>query len=547
MRFRANDQFCAQVWDSGRVVIYDNVTGMVLGEYVPESHLQCAANCVRWEGNNLLILGGHDGTVIIFDALETKVKAYLKKVHAGAVENLLVISERVLSCGQDGAIHEYQLIQQIRLQWEQASESRPLYSLAAVNGGSRLLAASISQLRMFDVDKRTLLKTVTTQHVSPIRFLLTTEDSKVLSCADRHLVIWSKKLRCKSTLVISPSEVISLQSSDKWLCAVCSAGECVVWTRNPEGGDNSEHEWKRKITIQVATTDATPVQIHEARVINCQLLLVYGPSGRPRIEIVPLPVRNHVLIRDVTSKPIPTSTDFAGVPVTHYKPSAPKIIGPLNERAQNTAKSAPNYEDRDEVPLEERLLDGGSDSGKGEELDDQPLLNPRTDNMVHLLLQGLQSSDRTMLNAVIFRHDLEVVNNTVKKLPVDAIQLFIKELENRLHCRPGFVAPALRWTRFLLLHHSSYLESCPQLLQPLLYVLRSRLTCTDRVVEIKSTLNSLLTTTRYQSQVVTDAEITVVEEDDIASPLDLEEANSAGEASSPDEGHDELEIMEVEA
>lgn len=49
MRFRANDQFCAQVWDSGRVVIYDNVTGMVLGEYVPESHLQCAANCVRWE------------------------------------------------------------------------------------------------------------------------------------------------------------------------------------------------------------------------------------------------------------------------------------------------------------------------------------------------------------------------------------------------------------------------------------------------------------------------------------------------------------------
>lgn len=51
--------------------------------------------------------------------------------------------------------------------------------------------------------------------------------------------------------------------------------------------------------------------------------------------------------------------------------------------------------------------------------------------MVHLLLQGLQSSDRTMLNAVIFRHDLEVVNNTVKKLPVDAIQLFIKELENR--------------------------------------------------------------------------------------------------------------------
>lgn len=53
-------------------------------------------------------------------------------------------------------------------------------------------------------------------------------------------------------------------------------------------------------------------------------------------------------------------TDYKILIVTfifwQYKPSAPKIIGPLNERAQNTAKSAPNYEDRDEVPLEERYV-----------------------------------------------------------------------------------------------------------------------------------------------------------------------------------------------
>ncbi|OQR77120.1 hypothetical protein BIW11_07315 [Tropilaelaps mercedesae] len=482
MRFRVNDKFCAQVWDSGRVVIYDNVTNTVRGEHVPESHLQCAANCIRWEGDNLLILGCQDGTVIIFDALEAKVKTFLKKVHAGTVEGLLMIGERVLSCGQDGVIHEYHLTQQTRFQWDQASDLRPLYSMAAIRGGLRLLAASTSQLRMFNAENRTLLKTVTTQHVSPVRFLLTTESSQVLSCADRHLVAWNKKLRCESTLVISSSEVTSLHTEGRWLTAVCAGGECVVWTRSPESATGYER-WKRKITVQVATPDATPLQIHEARMVNGQLLLVFGPAGRPRIETVPLPSRNHVLVRNVATMTAPTqiSADATGVPVTHYKSSQAKIIGPLNERVENISKSAPKYEDRDEIPLEERLLDGGSDSGKGEELDDQLLVNPRTDNMVHLLLQGLQSGDRTMLNAVIFRHDLEVVGNTVKRLPIDAIQLFIRELEDR-----------------------------------------------------------------DQSQITAEAEITLVEDDTSRIDQDGVDS-AAEDTSSGDELHDDLEVMEVEA
>lgn len=39
-----------------------------------------------------------------------------------------------------------------------------------------------------------------------------------------------------------------------------------------------------------------------------------------------------------------------------YKSSTTKIIGPLNERAEHFGKSAPKYEDRDEIPLEERYV-----------------------------------------------------------------------------------------------------------------------------------------------------------------------------------------------
>ena len=52
------------------------------------------------QGDNLLVIGGQDGTVIIFDALEAKVKTFLKKVGIdvvlSTVEKLVYDLSRVL-------------------------------------------------------------------------------------------------------------------------------------------------------------------------------------------------------------------------------------------------------------------------------------------------------------------------------------------------------------------------------------------------------------------------------------------------------------------
>lgn len=91
----------------------------------------------------------------------------------------------------------------------------------------------------------------------------------------------------------------------------------------------------------------------------------------------------------------------------------------------------PSIHSKSNAIIHSRLLECHSDSGKGEELEDQPVVNPRTDSMVHLLLQGLQSGDKSMLNAVIFRNDPAVIDNTVRRLPLDAVQIFVKELQDR--------------------------------------------------------------------------------------------------------------------
>ena len=44
--------------------------------------------------------------------IDRKIELRFWQVHAGAVEDVVVLNERVLSCGQDGAIHEYHLTEQ---------------------------------------------------------------------------------------------------------------------------------------------------------------------------------------------------------------------------------------------------------------------------------------------------------------------------------------------------------------------------------------------------------------------------------------------------
>ena len=50
--------------------------------------------------------------------------------------------------------------------------------------------------------------------------------------------------------------------------------------------------------------------------------------------------------------------------------------------------------------------------------------------MVQLLLQGLHNKDRKILDSVLDRADEELIENTVKKLPVEFVIPLIKELQH---------------------------------------------------------------------------------------------------------------------
>lgn len=49
-------------------------------------------------------------------------------------------------------------------------------------------------------------------------------------------------------------------------------------------------------------------------------------------------------------------------------------------------------------------------------------------NMIQLLMQGLNSKDRTILNNVLFTKNERIIRNTIAKLPIQAITPLLKEL-----------------------------------------------------------------------------------------------------------------------
>lgn len=58
---------------------------------------------------------------------------------------------------------------------------------------------------------------------------------------------------------------------------------------------------------------------------------------------------------------------------------------------------------------------------------------PRKDNMAQLLVQGLQSRDRDLIQDVLFRDEDAIIASTVRHLPIQALIPLLRELTSLLH------------------------------------------------------------------------------------------------------------------
>jgi len=124
---------------------------------------------------------------------------------------------------------------------------------------------------------------------------------------------------------------------------------------------------------------------------------------------------------------------------------------------------------------------------------------PSSDSLTQVLVQGLQSRDQQMLETVFKNTDEKVMRNTLKKLPVDCIQLFLSELQNCLLFKSEDSLVYIKWLEQLLSLRLPFIMTLPNIeeeLSPLIELINSRTRILDRIYRLKGRLNLMFSQIR---------------------------------------------------
>lgn len=77
--------------------------------------------------------------------------------------------------------------------------------------------------------------------------------------------------------------------------------------------------------------------------------------------------------------------------------------------------------------------------------------------MQQVLVQALHSSDEHLLKEVLNQTNLEIINNTVKKLPTQFVVPFLESIIDKFQVNPNYGTNLLKWIKSVLIIHMAYL------------------------------------------------------------------------------------------
>jgi len=128
---------------------------------------------------------------------------------------------------------------------------------------------------------------------------------------------------------------------------------------------------------------------------------------------------------------------------------------------------------------------------------------PRAGSLAHMLAQALHSNDKALLEECLNNTNEGVVRNTVMRLPPTLAVRFLTDVVDRLEAKPSRGVTLMVWIRAVLLIHSSYLMTVPDLpniLSGLYNLIDARLAVFPRLLKLSGRLDLLLSQIALKSQ-----------------------------------------------
>uniref|UniRef100_A0A6Q2X7D4 Small-subunit processome Utp12 domain-containing protein n=1 Tax=Esox lucius TaxID=8010 RepID=A0A6Q2X7D4_ESOLU len=503
---------CAQ---DGRLRIWNTDSKTLHQEYVPSAHLSATCTCISWgpcrtvkegpqrkkrkseaghagEQVDMLALGTAVGSIIIYSTVKGALHCTLDGGHSGGVNSVQWHpKDSLLYSGSDDThIVEWDLqTGKTRCKWK---ADRSSVTSMCVSPDGKLLLSAGQTIKMWDLETKEVYRKFTghATAVTTLRFATTrppeTNGLYFLSGAshDRLLSVWQVREDGKDknsvvsfTLTDEPQHIDLITSCGKEevrLAVVCKDGQLHLFEHFLNGP--CKKPLSPTCTVQMSGVEDTPLPIPLLATAltkdTSSLLLAYGSRLQPVMERVVSMVntaeRHVCLSRDVHSTlslTMETTLSKVKTPIVNSKskvllPGLPGHQAPV--KAPLGSEKRKKGTDTKEMSIEERLGEIGLSEGgaKG-----APSL--QTDNFAVLLVQGLESKDANILNKVFQTRKDVLIKKTVSRLPLPAILPLVEEITKRMQGHPYTAVLMVRWLKAVLIQHTSYLSSLPDLVSQL--------------------------------------------------------------------------------
>jgi U3 small nucleolar RNA-associated protein 5 len=512
-----------------------------------------------------LILGTNAGKVVLFDLMSGESIAMTKGGHSGRVNGATwgADATTVFTCGDDKQICKWDLGSKTQVKkWKGGAQPVTALTYMVRAAEPDLLISGGLKIKIWDAEELTELTSLR-GHAFPICALAPSVNGHVLSCVqdepdDPLIYMWptdGESTKPFTTLLpaTSPVAVATTEVSvgEARVLAVTTAGALHVFE-----AVESETPTSPASTLKLMTGDVPSASV--------EILSAIFTPGRTTTHVLVArgstvaPVFEHVMYTsEETGEPIDLTLtrEGTGSLLMRANPKASKkaaaggsaaaatvTCGTDGLKLSNAKRKKGKHADEAEPSLADQVqalqvATGGAGSAL-------PLSGaaPRAGSLAHMLAQALHSNDKSLLEDCLNNTNEGTVRNTVMRLPPTLAVRFLTDVVGRLEAKPSRGVTLMVWIRAVLLIHSSYLMTVPDLpniLSGLYNLIDARLAVFPQLLKLSGRLDLLLSQIALKSQAAPGgdaAELQVPITSFVDEESDLEDDDEDGEEGAGGQG-----------
>ncbi|CAG8648443.1 4605_t:CDS:10 [Funneliformis caledonium] len=454
----------------------------------------------------VVALGSQNGTIVIYSTIHGSAIKTLSGSHTSPVNDFVFTKDgkRGYSCGEDMNIVEWDIDnEKVISNWNVDSQMAK-FKLALSHDETKILSAGHT-IKMWDLQSKQVLKTFTGHATRITNIMFSAKDEICISSAehDRYINIWKfldgdNDNGNPAALILDENITDFSISKVNTVLAVSETGILHLFKHTTNSATNditSPNKKKKRVSTRTADSkikflnddDSGIIPILSACFVDEEskgsgyVMVARGSTVKPIFEKVQFTnTHGDVILQDITlTRHHPTGflmneSNLAARNLQEtqksYDDSKAKVSGTLNYEiiSDNDSENSDNANKDNILNLKDlNIVDVGNTSNQKPEVEQHKFKKLAGHSMQQILVQALHSNDKQLLLTVLRREELDIINNTVKKLPTKYIVPFLEKAIARFQEKPNTGMCILQWIKAVLLFHMAYLMTIPDLTRKL--------------------------------------------------------------------------------